>query len=226
MTNVHILRAFTNEAGEFGSFAGVVIDEGEQLDEASRQAIARQLGFEETVFVNDAANAEVSIFDLQKEIKFAGVPVVCVAWLLGEGQGRPVALIRCLGGEVQTWQAEGLTWIRTSLAIMPPWNHVQLESSQAVEGITAEEGVEMRHTMAWAWIDETRGLIRARTFMTDWEIAEAEGNGSGSMMLAAMLGRSIEIRHGQGSVIFAKPAADNQAEVGGRVVKDEDIFVT
>ncbi len=84
----------------------------------------------------------------------------------------------------------------------------------------------MAHTMTWAWIDEVKGLVRARTFMSDWEIAEAEGNGSGSMMLAAALKRPIEIRHGQGSVIFAKPSEYNCAEVGGRVVQDGDISLT
>jgi len=69
----------------------------------------------------------------------------------------------------------------------------------------------------WAWIDKTKGLIRARTFASDWEIPEAQGNGSGSMVLAAKLKRDIEIKHGEGSVIFAKPAPDGCADIGGRV---------
>jgi predicted PhzF superfamily epimerase YddE/YHI9 len=225
MTNVHILRAFTNEAGNFGSFAGVVMDEGERLNKVSRQAIARRLGYEETVFVNDVANANVSIFDLQEEIKFAGVPLVCSAWLLREMQGGLIRTVHCLGGDVETWRKEGLTWVRAILTSMPPWNHVQFENSEAIEGITVEQGAAMQHTMAWAWIDESKGLIRARTFMSGWGIPEAEGNGSGSMMLATMLNRSIEIRHGQGSVIFAKPANNNYAEVGGRVVQDSDLVL-
>ena len=223
MTNVHILRAFTDDAGNFGSFAGVVMDEGRHLDNSRRQAIARRLGYEETVFVNEVGNSHVSVVNLQNEIMFAGVPIVCAAWLLGKIKGRPTDVISCLSGEVQTWQNDGLTWVRSSLAMMPRWNHVQFENAEAILAIMAEEGARMQHTMAWAWIDESRGLIRARTFISDSEISEAEGNGSGSMMLAAMLNRSIEIKHGQGSVIFAKPADNNYAEVGGRVVQDGDI---
>jgi predicted PhzF superfamily epimerase YddE/YHI9 len=223
MITVHILRAFTNEAGNFGSFAGVVIDEGNHLNEVRRQAIARQLGYEETVFVNDTGNANVSIFSPQREIKFAGVPVVCAAWLLRNIKGESITTVQCLGGEVRTWQDEGLTWVRANLATMPSWHHVQFKNADTVECITTKEGANMQHTVAWAWIDESKGLIRARTFMGDLENPETEGNGSGSMMLAAMLGRSIEIRHGQGSVIFAKPADDNYAEAGGRVVQDEKL---
>ncbi|MGH9421068.1 MAG: PhzF family phenazine biosynthesis protein, partial [Thermoanaerobaculia bacterium] len=77
----------------------------------------------------------------------------------------------------------------------------------------------------WAWIDERQGLIRARTFAPDWDIPEAQGNGSGSMVLAAIVDRVIEIKHGEGSVIFAKPAPDGSADIGGRVVEQQSIDV-
>jgi len=37
------------------------------------------------------------------------------------------------------------------------------------------------------------------------------------MVLAAKLKQAVEIRHGEGSVIFAKPAPDGCANIGGRV---------
>jgi predicted PhzF superfamily epimerase YddE/YHI9 len=125
-------------------------------------------------------------------------------------------------GEIETWQENGLTWARARLSIMPPWNFKQLESTEAVERITLEDTKTWQHTMAWAWIDEAKGLIRARTFASDWDIPEAQGNGSGSMVLAARLNREIEIRHGKGAVIFAKPAPDGQGDIGGRVVEEID----
>ena len=64
---------------------------------------------------------------------------------------------------------------------------------------------------------ETEGLIHARTSAGDWGIPEAQGNGSGAMVLAAKLKQAVEIRHGEGSVIFAKPAPDGCANIGGRV---------
>lgn len=75
------------------------------------------------------------------------------------------------------------------------------------------------HTFAWAWINEDKGLIRARTFAPDWGIPEDEANGSGSMQLASILERKIEVIHGKGSIIYAKPEKSHFADVGGRVVE-------
>jgi len=100
---------------------------------------------------------------------------------------------------------------------MPPWQYKQLKNAEAVELIKLEETTSMEHTMVWGWIDEAKGTIRARTFASDWDIPEAEGNGSGSMVLAATLGRTIEVTHGKGAVIYARPAPDNCADIGGRV---------
>jgi hypothetical protein len=41
------------------------------------------------------------------------------------------------------------------------------------------------------------------------------------MRLAAKLGREIEIRQGEGSVIWARPLADGRVEIGGRVALGE-----
>src|SRR4051812_19780921 len=129
MTTVHILRAFTDETGKFGDLAGVILDDGRQLSDARRLAIARQLGFGETVFVNDSELPDVSLFDLQKEIKFAGVPMVCASWLLSKLRGEVISSLHCSVGEVRTWQVGDLVWLRTGLANMPAWNHVQLKNA-------------------------------------------------------------------------------------------------
>jgi hypothetical protein len=41
------------------------------------------------------------------------------------------------------------------------------------------------------------------------------------MMLAGRLRRPIEIKHGEGAVIFAKPTPDDCADIGGRVLMTE-----
>jgi len=122
-------------------------------------------------------------------------------------------------GEITAWQEDELTWVRGPLAIMPPWNYKQLEDAEAVEQIKLEETKDWQHTMVWAWIDEVKGLIRVRTFAADWDIPEAQGNGSGSVVLADKLGRPIEILHGEGAVIFAKPALNDCVDIGGRVLE-------
>lgn len=215
-TNI-MLRVFVDAKGNYGDAASVIIDEGKHIPDAERQTIARKLNTGETAFVNDIANANVSIVHPQGEIGFAGVAVLATAWLLGKLQSTPIKAMYTRDGEVKVWQDGELTWARASLSILPPWHHKQLESADAVEQVKLEETAELEHTMMWAWIDESKGLIRARTFAADWDIPEAQGNGSGSMVLTSQLNRSIEIRHGEGAVIFAKPAPDSCADIGGRV---------
>ncbi len=217
--NRHYLCVFTDPNGDFGDAASVVTDEGRHISDSERQEIARKLNTGETIFINDLADANISVVHPQGEIGFAGVGVLATAWLLVKLRGSPAEAMYARDGEIKVWQDGDLTWARASLRIMPPWNYKQLDSPEAVEQIKLEDTKDWLHTMAWAWIDETKGLIRARTFATDWDIPEAQGNGSGSMVLTAKLGRAIEIKHGKGSVIFAKPAAGNKADIGGRVIQ-------
>lgn len=219
MTDVHVLHVFTDENGEFGDIATVIFDEGRDIADDVRAEIAGTLDAIETVFVNDAATYQVSFVHSQGEIDFAGVPALGVAWLFGEREGGPVSQFEGRAGAITVSREDGLTWVRASLDAMPPWNHVQLTDARAVNQIALSDTVDWEHTMVWAWVDETHGAIRARTFASDWDIPEAQGNGSGSMLLAAMLGRVIEIRHGEGSVIYARPAVDGFADIGGRVSK-------
>ena len=67
----------------------------------------------------------------------------------------------------------------------------------------------------------TAGLIRERVFVPEAGIDEDEATGSAALRLTALLGREIEIRQGEGSVIYARPLDDETAEIAGRVVLDE-----
>jgi predicted PhzF superfamily epimerase YddE/YHI9 len=212
-------RVFTDLSGNYGDVASIIIDGGRHISDSERQDIARKLNTGETAFVNDIASADVSIVHPQGEIGFAGVAVLGTAWLLSKLRGAPIEAMHSRDGEITVWQDGELTWARASLSILPAWNHKQLEDGEAVERISVEDMAQVEHTMMWAWIDEDRGLIRARTFAADWDIPEAQGNGSGSMMLAAKLNRTIEIKHGEGAVIFAKPATNERADIGGRIVE-------
>ena len=223
MTKVHILHVGIDSHGRFGDIAPVIIDEGMQISDAERQVLAQQLKASETVFVNDITSASIAIFHTQGEVDFAGIPSLGAAWLLTRLTGKPIKTMKGRGGVIIVSQEGDITWVRANLATMPPWHHKQLKSAEAVEAIKLEETASMEHTMVWAWIDEQKGLIRARTFASDWDIPEAQGNGSGSMMLAAMLNRAIEITHGDGSVIFARPAPDKCADIGGRIHEESSI---
>lgn len=218
MALTYLLRVFTDENGNYGDAASVVMDEGRHVPNSERQAIARKLNTGETIFINDLATANISVMHPQGEIGFAGVGVLAAAGLFTKLRGKPTDKMQSRDGEITAWHEGDLTWVRGSLSIMPPWNYKQLENTKAVERIKLEDTKDWQHTMAWAWIDEAKGLIRARTFAADWDIPEAQGNGSGAMVLAAKLGQAIEIKHGEGAVIFAKPAPDDYADIGGRVI--------
>jgi predicted PhzF superfamily epimerase YddE/YHI9 len=75
-------------------------------------------------------------------------------------------------------------------------------------------------TQLWAWVDEDQGVMRVRTFAARVGLAEDEACGTGAMRLAAAHGRSLTLRHGRGSLIFAKPGPPGFADIGGYVAED------
>lgn len=222
---VNVVRAFVNERGEHGNPTGIVIDLEQKLTKTERQKIATKLHFTDTVFVNDLDPVNVSFFNPQQETKFAGDSLISTAYFIEHNLGGNSELIVCKGGQIKTWSEGEITWIEASLDGTPGWQHQQLDSPEAVDRITDEEAALYEHTMVWAWIDEEKGLIRSRTFLLDWGTLEDQGNGSGSMQLAKMVGRRIEVSQGKGSVIYAEPAGDKSARVGGRVRVDKVILV-
>jgi Phenazine biosynthesis-like protein len=218
MVKAQIIDVFVDAAGHFGGGLGVIQDENRAITDSQRRSLAKELGYEETVFINNAVARDVSVYTPQREIPFAGQPMLGVAWLLPQLLDRPIADLHCLGGKIDTWQSSDFTWIRANLDLMPPWNIRQLPTVEAVEKLTISDAASLPHTVAWAWADEIMGQVRARTFAVDWDIpAEVQTNGSGSMKLAGILQRDIQIKHGNGSLIYAKPEVANFASLGGRV---------
>ena len=216
---IHTLRVFVDEKGNFGNPVGIIVDEGKKIGSKERQRIATELGFSESVFINDLHSGSVSIFDPQEEVSFAGHAMVGTAWFINRSRDIPLTSLTCTGGVIKTWMDNDKTWIRASLSMMPAWQYEQVKNASEVESLPHQAALSRKHTFVWAWIDETKGLIRARTFAPDWGTPEDEGNGSGSMRLAATLGRSIEVVHGKGSIIYATPQQSDFADVGGRVIE-------
>ncbi len=217
---IHTLRVFVDEQGNFGNPVGVILDEGNRIDKKERQRITTELGFSESVFINNLDTGNVSIFNPRKEVPFAGHAMVGTAWFINKTRNPPLDSLTCLGGFIKTWRDNDKTWIRAALSMMPEWNYEQQKNVTDVAHLSPQIALSKKHIFVWAWVDENRGLIRARTFARDWGIPEDEANGSGSMRLAATLGRNIEIRHGKGSIIHAKPWKSDFADLGGRVKED------
>lgn len=227
MVEVHLVRVFSNKEGQYGSPAGVVIDEGSHISAQKRQAIATQLGFSETVFVNSMSPVDVSIYGLQNEVNFAGAPLLGTAWLLAKLNGKPIDSISCNGKQIKVLEDETLTWIIVDdLEGTPPWHHDQLKTYQEVEALSVDDEPYKEHTYAWAWIDSSLKIarVRARTFAPDWGIPEEEANGSGSMQLAHKLGRNLEIIHGKGSLIRSTVGTASIA-IGGWVKEDPKVTI-
>jgi predicted PhzF superfamily epimerase YddE/YHI9 len=217
MPELHVLRVFCAADGGGGNPLGVFLDGG-AIAPDERQAVARELGFSETAFVDDRESGAMQIFTPGTELEFAGHPTVGTAWLLRE-TGTPVAALRPPAGEV-TVRYDGE---HTAVAARPEWapafNHHQLGSPSEVDALDGPpEGDEIG--AAWAWEDEAAGRIRSRVFPIAYGIDEDEATGAAAVRLCAQLARPIEIRQGSASVIEARPLGDGRVEVGGRVVLD------
>jgi predicted PhzF superfamily epimerase YddE/YHI9 len=170
----------------------------------------------------DMSQAMVSIVHSQGEIEFAGVAVLATVAFLNSRVLRPASVLQARRSRIETWVEEDITWVRSSRSDLPRWQLIELANPRAIDEVTAEDGAKLKHTLLWAWSDKLAGRIRARTFAPDWDIPESEGNGSGAMLLSLSLGIYVEITHGKGSVMYARPAeVKGQIELGGRVVMEK-----
>lgn len=217
MATLHVLRVFTDEEGGHGNPLGVFLD-GAEVAERQRQAVAKALGFSETVFVDgDPAEGRLRILTPQEELPFAGHPTVGTAWLLARERS-PVEALRVSAGDVEVRYDGELTWV----AGRPEWaswvRPVQLESAAAVEALRAAPVADAAEdcVYCWAWQDEREGVVRSRAFFPGFGIAEDEATGAAAVVLCSTLGRSIDVRQGRGSELFARPREDGSVEVGGR----------
>ena len=218
MATLHVLRVFTGANGSGGNPLGVFLDGG-RIPPARRQGIAADLGFSETVFLDDVATGRLEIYTPAAPLAFAGHPLVGTAWLLRQ-EAQPIDVLRPPAGDVPTWVNAGRTWIRGRAEWAPP---MQLRRYDHADDVDALDGAPdgLGFVDAWAWCDEPAGVVRARVFATDYGIVEDEATGAAAVRLVTSLGRPIHIRQGRGSVILARPGPDGAAEIGGTCAADE-----
>lgn len=221
---VKVLQVFVNENREYGNAVGIIIDEKRKSNLHLRQQISNKLGFSETVYINDIDTGEVNIFNPVQDVDFSGHALIGTAYYIHTILQKSISSLQCKIGKIDIWEENNLSWVRASLDGTPPWIIKQLNNASEVDQISQSD-IPSNHTMVWSWKDESKGIIRARTFAPDWGIPEDEANGSGSMQLASILHRSLEIHHGKGSVIYAKSAGNGVSDVGGRVKENTDIII-
>jgi predicted PhzF superfamily epimerase YddE/YHI9 len=215
---LHVLRVFTNDEGEWGNPLGVFLD-GAAVPEGERQRVAADLGFSETVFIDDAATGELRLYTPATELPFAGHPMVGTAWLLAH-EGTPLVTLRPPAGPVATRVEDGLTFIAAEAAWSPEFEYRQLAGPDEVHALTAAPP-DADSTYPWAWIDESAGTIRARMFAPRYGVPEDEATGSAALALSVQLDRPVTIHQGHGSVLIARPLGEGRGEVGGGVALDE-----
>jgi predicted PhzF superfamily epimerase YddE/YHI9 len=214
---LHVLRVFVNEDGEWGNPLGVFLDGG-RVPERARQQVAAELGFSETVFVEDRDSGRMRIHTPAAELPFAGHPAVGTAWLLARA-GNAVRALRPPAGRVEVRHREGATWAAAPAEWALLFEYPELESPAAVRALSP--AAYTTNTYAWSWIDEAAGTVRARSFAPAAGIAEDEATGSAAIALCARLSRPVTIHQGHGSVLRCRPIADGRVEVGGKVALDE-----
>ncbi|WP_274557777.1 PhzF family phenazine biosynthesis protein [Streptomyces spiramyceticus] len=226
MNELDVLRVFCGPDGRHGNALGVVRDGRTHPDQASRQAFAAELGFSETVFVDDPERGIVDIYTPGTRLPFAGHPLVGAAWLLDLEVVNPPA------GEVWARHDGEFTWITARAEWAPPRRLQQYASAAEVDALPAPPPGE-GWLYAWSWQDEAAGRVRARAFPRRIDergvsrpggagactggITEDEATGAAALLLTAELDRALNITQGRGSQILTAPGPDGTIEVGGRV---------
>lgn len=212
-----MLRVFCGADGRFGNRLGVVLDGSSAATREERQAVAGELAYSETVFVDDAARGVIDIYTPTLRLPFAGHPCVGTAWLLG------VPELVTAAGTVAVRRDGDVTWIAARADWAPPRTLREYGSSGEVDALEVPPPGEWIY--AWARTDKTDGSVadsfqgvRARGFPgRDDGIDEDEATGAAALLLTAELDRPLAVTQGRGSQIFTRPLADGLIEVGGHV---------
>ncbi|MFJ9408366.1 PhzF family phenazine biosynthesis protein [Streptomyces sp. NPDC101393] len=219
MTEIDVLRVFCGADGTGGNALGVVRDGAAVPGQRERAALAAELGFSETVFLDDAVRGTVDIHTPSVRLPFAGHPLVGLAWLL-RSLGTPLATLRPPAGDVPVAYDGDLVRVRGRAEWVTGRRTERLASAADVDALPAPPPGE-GWLYAWAWQDEEAGVVRARAFPRRGDgVVEDEATGAAALLLTHELGRPLDIRQGAGSQILTHPHPDGSIAVGGRVRVD------
>jgi predicted PhzF superfamily epimerase YddE/YHI9 len=212
-------QVFVDDNGNYGNPVGCVIDEKYEISDVERQNIAKQSGFSEIVFINDIKDCDVSIYTPLRQIRFAGHALVGAAKYLSDLNNTNINQITSQNNIINVRSDKKLIFVQGSIDILPDWNYEEMVSPEDITNLSLDNTNKKHHCMVWAWVDKEIGIIRARTFASDWGILEDEANGSGAMRLSNQLKHDIKIIHGKGSIIYSKYIENNIGEVGGNIMQ-------
>lgn len=226
-----VIRVFTrDDVG--GNHLGVVEDLA-GLDTAAMQAIAADLGFSETVFIDYAVDIpSARIFTPEMEMPFAGHPLVGAAWVMLAHKPTGFDRLTCGIGEVRIRSEDGMVWVDAPMtkenarrdgsgfasqvglpAPVSAWRVDMPLDYRMVEVATPAAVSQVRpDTTAFGEAHgltvfaRDGGLVRMRFFIPEAGIDEDPATGSAAVALATMLAAGGESR---GSLVI-----DQGEEIG------------
>jgi predicted PhzF superfamily epimerase YddE/YHI9 len=213
---VSVVRVFTNQGGEFGNLLGIV--DGKLVPPRKRQRAAAQIGYSETVFIDDAAAGRVQIFTPTIELPFAGHPTVGTAWWLRQ-QGYAAERLLTAAGALEITADDTLTWVRARAEWAPEFVWHDLADPAAVQAADPSAYTTGQHYL-WAWVEERMGTVRSRMFAPAMGIVEDEATGSAAIALTAKHGRDLDITQGRGSRVHTTWDGDGWVKLGGLVAHE------
>src|ERR1700751_5250099 len=193
-TDVSVVRVFTDSEGNFGNPLGVV--DASTVKPADRQALAAQLGYSETIFVDIPApgstTAHARIFTPTTELPFVGHPTLGLSWWLKD-RGLPIRTLQVPAGIIAVGYEGDVTTVRARADWAPEFEFHQLTSPEEVTSADPEDYSDDVAHYIWAWIDERRGHVRSRMFAPDLAVAEDEATGSAAARITDILSRDLTI---------------------------------
>ncbi|MGC2569200.1 MAG: PhzF family phenazine biosynthesis protein [Mycobacterium sp.] len=219
--DVTVLRVFTDGAGNFGNPLGVV--DAATVGPDQRQALATQLGYSETVFVDlpapDSHTAHARIYTPLTELPFAGHPTVGASWWL-RAAGTPINTLQVPAGVVQVSYDNDITAISARSEWAPEF---AIHDVDSVDDLAAADPGDFSDDIShylWTWTDEPSGALRSRVFCENLGVPEDEATGSAAIRITDYLSRDLSITQGKGSVIETTWSPQGWVQVAGRVVND------
>ena len=219
--DVTVLRVFTDPAGNFGNPLGVV--DAATVEPDQRQALAAQLGYSETIFVDlpatDSPTAHARIYTPLTELPFAGHPTVGASWWL-RATGTPIHTLQVPAGVVQVSYDDDVTAISARSEWAPEFAIHDLDT---LDDLAAADAADFPDDVAhylWTWIDESSGALRSRLFAANLGVTEDEATGSAAVRITDYLSRDLSITQGKGSVIETTWSPQGWVQGAGRVIND------
>ena len=197
MPELHVLRVFVNEDGEWGNPLGVFLDGG-AVPEEERQEVAAELGFSETVFVDDRETRPDP--DLHPRSRAALRRPPDRRHRLAARRDRHAGRAPCRPRPARSASAPRAPTVY--VAGRAEWVSeleylVELGSPAEVRALAGPPGGS-EAAYVWAWIDEDAGTIRARCFIEEAGIAEDEATGAAAIVLCDAARQAGDDPPGQG----------------------------